>query len=103
MCPDEITVELFGDAKKGQGSREGKYVKQAGESNGYPYWLNGNQALWFSRGDWFVGSKSQLGGNSGGLMSIGARFCPTNLNWKFWYNGAWNIINKESAGNVMLI
>jgi len=107
VCPDEITVQLSGNCKKAQADRVGKYVKQTGESNGYPYWLNEKgEALWYDKRNkqWMIGSKSGLGGTSGGLLSVGARFCPTNLNWKCWYNNgkswSWNVISKNSAGVI---
>ena len=89
---------MAGKANEYQGRWvEGTYILANGLVNGYPHWLmlGGSQAIWFNKvtSSWFVGSKKNLGTNTGGIGGpAGKDSYPNEIKQglRYYGSGAWN-------------
>ena len=82
-------MDLEGRAHDSQSSSAGKYTKAtSGDSSGMPYWTNsdGTRALWFTKGRWRIGDKSDIGTTTQRLYSTNFPPCPESVgsHWKYW-------------------
>ena len=86
---------MAGKAKEEQWTRPGTYILSDGLVNGYPYWLktgDGSQAIWFDKvgSNWKVGTKENLGTNTGGIVGPkGKDSYPNEIKqgWRYADNG----------------
>merc|ERR1719450_190526 len=85
-CPERVLITVKNHAEPAQGYRAGVYSKQEEETNGYPYWVRGNEALWFAGRSWQVGPKSRLGQSFSGLFATKLYYsaCPIGLPWLYF-------------------
>ena len=90
-----MELTLAGKAKKAQAKWvEGTYILSDGLVYGYPHWLktDGSQAIWFDKvaSSWFIGLKSSLGTNNGGIAGpVGKDSYPNEIKqgWQYSDNG----------------
>ena len=104
-----ITVTLFGDALKYQGSLNGVYYMQSGFSNGQRYWMSSEgNAIWIKHtgNKWMIGKSKNLGTSTASLyvpIKDPSKECPhDNLksNWIYGTGGGgW----AEDASNSVRI
>ena len=75
------------------GSRlAGKFIKQAGETNGRPFWLKDDiAAIWYDPHyrNWKIGLKKSLGTDTCGMFSTTEAPGPVGLRWKYAHGGNW--------------
>ena len=74
-------MQLEGQAHDEQNEKAGKYTKANGLYSRMPYWIqsNGTNALWFVKGNWMLGKKSELGENGGYFKSTNSPSCPESV------------------------
>ena len=90
-----MELKLAGKAKEeqskyGREQWEGTYILDDSLVNGYPYWLktDGSQAIWLDKvsSSWAVGTKENLGTNTGGIAgSLGKDSYPNEIKqgWRY--------------------
>jgi len=94
--PEEVFVTLKNGAHSAWGSRlAGKFIKQAGETNGRPFWLNDDHAIWYEKQYWNIGRKKDLGTDICALHSTTEAPGPVGLRWKYWNNDEKNWVDAE--------
>ena len=86
---------MAGKAKEEQSSRAGTYILADSLVNGYPHWLktgDGSQAIWFDKvaSSWFIGLKSSLGTNNGGIAGpVGKDSYPNEIKQGWTFTPGW--------------
>ena len=93
-CCPTININLAGDVKNKQGSREGVYVHN-GTINGRDYWVKvgGGNAMWYypRYKHWLIGPEKVLGSENSAISSVEdlESTCPHNLknNWIYFDEG----------------
>ena len=71
--PSKLKLELDGKVKEVHSSRAGIYNIGSPEVNGYSHWVKveentKDQAIWYSKDSWIVGTKENLGTSTGGII-----------------------------------
>ena len=91
-CSDQIEVKIGHDLKATHEKLGGKYKANGGAVNGLPYWLKGDQAIWFQGAQWHIGHKADLrkktNAKSTTLHSRITQSCPEskNVTWTYYKN-----------------
>ena len=94
-CCKSVKAEFttFNDAWFKQESKFGKYKLQSGKVNGKPHYTSsdGKNAIWYSHGQWAVGSQKNKATKTAAFGLKSTADCPTEphdqLNWKYANNG----------------
>ena len=86
-CPERVLVTITGPPKgpfsTARDYATGSYSRD-GQKNGRPYWVKGDQGLWFYNDRWYIGNEANLGNTIGnGLHSTNSAKCPTGLSWRY--------------------
>ena len=101
-CSNEVYMQLEGRAHDKHRSMAGKYTMANGFSSGMPYWEEsaGTYALVFTKGNWSIGKKSDLGTTTQYLYSTNSPLCPESIgsNWKYFDGEEW----LDAQGNVKM-
>ena len=98
--PEEVFVTLKNGAHSAWGSRlAGKFIKQAGETNGRPFWLKDDAAIWYddSSSKWAIGAKKNLGTSTCGMHSTTEAPDPVGLRWKYTDGENWIDAEEEDV------
>ena len=95
-------MQLEGEAHDEHSSRAGKYTKANGLSSGMPYWMqiDGTSALWFKKGKWQIGPKSNLGTTISSLHSTNSPLCPESVGSHWKYNDGKQLLDAQ--GNAKM-
>ena len=92
-------MQLDGQAHDEQNEKAGKYTKANGLSSGMPYWTSsdGTYALWFTNGEWRIGTESVLGTTTQSLYSTNSPPCPESVgsSWKYWDGDALEWVDAQ--------
>ena len=59
--PKDLLVTLSNGAYSSHSTKAGRYVKQAGVTNGRSFWMKGDDAIWYNdRGkNWIIGLREK--------------------------------------------
>jgi len=102
LCSSEVYMQLEGQAYDKHWLRSGKYTKANDLSSEIPYWIEsgGTYALWFVKGHWMLGEKSDLGEDTGYLHGTSPTLCPESIgsNWKYADGGQF----LDAQGNAKM-
>ena len=91
-CSDQIEVKIGQDLKATHKKLAGNYKANGGAVNGLPYWLKGDQAIWFQGAQWHIGLKANLRNKTNAspttLHSKITQSCPEskNVTWTYFKN-----------------
>ena len=90
-----MTISLSGTVLSYQASRVGDYQESA-IVNGYPSWINADNAIWYSDDSsaWVVGSIEERGSDLAGIgaADVPGTTCPNSIastNWSYWSGSSW--------------
>ena len=96
-------LELKNEPKKLHSPDYGIFRQNSSDINNKPSWVNGEQAIWFSKTQkWMIGDKSNLGTNGCSIESTIADMQSPALvgtNWKY-YDDQWI---EAKAGDISVI
>ena len=109
--PTKLELTLAGKVKEEQSKYgrewwlEGTYILADSLVNGYPQWLkiDGSQAIWFDKvsSSWFIGPKSSLGKNEGGIGGPKGKDSYPNEIKQGWTYAVKGVLVDASSNDVI--